>query len=78
MTCKPLLSALHDAVSKLEIQAFASGRPAVDERDVEKNVVKVRFGNGRPNGLRHLFEDSLLGEPLSQARQHALIVERPR
>jgi len=42
-----------NAVSDLVVDPFPRRGPAVDERNVEQNVVEVRLGDRRPNHASH-------------------------
>lgn len=72
-----MFGVLRDSISNLEVEPFACGWPAVNDGDVEENVIEIGFGNWSPYRPGHLLADPFVGESLAQSRQHFLVVERP-
>ena len=68
---------LRDSISNLVREPFACGRRAVNEGDVEENVIEVGFGNWGPYRPGHRLADSFVGKSVSQSSQHLIVVERP-
>lgn len=61
MTYERLFGLFRDTIPDLAINALTSYGIAVDERDVQEDVVEIGLGNWRPDGTRHLIDDSFPG-----------------
>ena len=58
---KFLGSVFCDSVANLVVDSFTGRGPAVDDRNIEQDVVEVRLGDGCPNHASHLVDDSFFG-----------------
>jgi hypothetical protein len=65
VTRKTVSNVLRDAIANFVVQTISRGWPSIDKRDIEQDFLEVRFGNGRPNHLRHLVKNSFAGKPLA-------------
>jgi hypothetical protein len=54
---------------------LARHHASIDVRDLEKNVVTIRFRDGRPDHARHLAEYSFVRQSLSKSCRHSLVIQ---
>ena len=64
-----------NAVSDLVVDPLPRSGPAVDERNVEQDVVEVRLGDRRPNHASHLVDDSFACQSFAESAKHFCIIK---